>query len=32
VQIPDLSSPPPTVPITITIGGVSTPPAILAVQ
>lgn len=32
VQIPDLSSPPPTVPITITIGGVTTPPAILAVQ
>ncbi len=32
VQIPDLFSPPPTVPITITIGGVSTPPAILAVQ
>jgi uncharacterized protein (TIGR03437 family) len=32
VQIPDLSSPPPTVPITITIGGVTSPAAILAVQ
>jgi uncharacterized protein (TIGR03437 family) len=32
VQIPDLFSPPPTVPITITIGGVTSPPAILAVQ
>jgi uncharacterized protein (TIGR03437 family) len=32
VQIPDLFSPPQTVPITITIGGVTTPFAILAVQ
>ncbi len=32
VMIPDLSSPPPTVPVTITIGGVTSPPVILAVQ
>jgi uncharacterized protein (TIGR03437 family) len=32
VQIPNLFSPPPTVPITITIGGVSSAPAIIAVQ
>ncbi len=32
VQVPNLFSPPPTVPIVITIGGVSSPPAILAVQ
>lgn len=32
VQIPNLFSPPPTVPITITIGGVTSPAAILAVQ
>jgi uncharacterized protein (TIGR03437 family) len=32
VQVPDLFSPPPTVPITITIGGVTSPAAILAVQ
>jgi uncharacterized protein (TIGR03437 family) len=31
VQIPDLSSPPPTVPVTITIGGVTSPPVFLAV-
>lgn len=30
--VPDLSSPPPTVPMTITIGGVTSPPVILAVQ
>jgi uncharacterized protein (TIGR03437 family) len=32
VQVPNLFSPPPTVPIVITIGGVSSPPAILAVE
>jgi uncharacterized protein (TIGR03437 family) len=32
VRIPNLFSPPPTVPIVITIGGVSSPPAILAVE
>jgi uncharacterized protein (TIGR03437 family) len=32
VRVPNLFSPPPTVPIMITIGGMSSPPAILAVQ
>jgi uncharacterized protein (TIGR03437 family) len=32
VQVPNLFFPPQTVPIVITIGGVSSPPAILAVQ
>jgi uncharacterized protein (TIGR03437 family) len=32
VQIPNFFSPPPTVPIVITIGGVSSPTAILAVE
>jgi uncharacterized protein (TIGR03437 family) len=32
VRIPNLFSPPPTVPVVITIGGVSSPPAILAVE
>jgi uncharacterized protein (TIGR03437 family) len=32
VRIPNLFSPPPTVPMVITIGGVSSAPAILAVQ
>ena len=32
VRIPNLFSPPPTVPIVITIGGISSAPAILAVQ
>jgi uncharacterized protein (TIGR03437 family) len=32
LQVPDLFSPPPTVPIMITIGGVASPPVFLAVQ
>jgi uncharacterized protein (TIGR03437 family) len=32
VQVPNLFSPPPTVPMTITIGGVASPPVFLVVQ